>query len=89
MSPGYLHGSPGFDNKPNKNFYFMISPISGKATFVLIDSLSSMGSFGVDPGKKFLAEAGASSRVSPTKDIMKNVTLTTSVDLFSNLFDHP
>jgi hypothetical protein len=89
MSPGYLIGSLGLEYKPSKNFYFMISPVAGKATFVLIDSLSTVGSFGVDAGKKFRAEMGAASRISLTKDIMKNVTLTTSVDFFSNLLNHP
>jgi hypothetical protein len=89
MSPGYMLMSLGMEYKPNAKFYAMISPIGGKATLVLNDSLSARGSFGVDPGKKFRAEFGASARMSLTQDLFKNVTLTTSMDLFSNLLDKP
>jgi hypothetical protein len=89
MSPGYLLMSLGMEYKPSTKFYFMISPIGGKATFVLNDTLSAHGSYGLDPGKTFRAEMGASARISLTSDIMKNVTLTTSMDLFSNLLDTP
>ena len=54
-----------------------------------MNSLSAAGSFGVKAGEKFRMEMGASARVSLTTDIMKNVTLTTSMDLFSNLLDKP
>jgi hypothetical protein len=89
MSPGYLLMSLGMEYKPNKKFYFMISPVGGRTTFLLNDSLSLHGGFGVDPGKKSKTEFGASARISLTQDIMKNVTLTTSMDLFSNLLDKP
>jgi hypothetical protein len=89
MSPGYLLLAIGMEYKPNDKFYIMLSPIGGKATFVLDDTLSAKGSFGVDPGKKFRAEMGASARIGLIMDVMKNVTLATSLDLFSNLLDKP
>jgi hypothetical protein len=89
MAPGYLLGSLGMEYKPNTKFYFMISPIGARTTFVLSDTLSAHGAYGVDPGKKTRTEMGASARISLTQDIMKNVTLTTSMDLFSNLLDKP
>jgi hypothetical protein len=89
MSPGYMLLALGMEYKPNEKFYFMLSPIGGKATFVLNDTLSAHGSFGVDSGKVFRAEMGASARIALKQDLMKNVTLTTSMDLFSNLLDKP
>jgi hypothetical protein len=89
MSPGYMILSIGMEYKPNDKFFIMLSPIGGKATFILNDTLSAAGSFGVEAGNKFRMEMGASARVSLTKDIMKNVTLTTSMDLFSNILDKP
>jgi hypothetical protein len=89
MSPGYLLMSLGMEYKPNSKFYFMLSPIGGRTTFVLNDTLSAHGAFGVDKGKKTRTEMGASARISITQDIMKNVTLTTSMDLFSNLLEKP
>jgi hypothetical protein len=89
MSPGYMLLSIGMEYKPNDKFFVMISPVGGRAIFVLNDSLANAGSFGVKAGDKFKMEFGASARVSLTRDIMKNVTLTTSMDLFSNLLDNP
>ena len=89
MSPGYMLMSIGMEYKPNDKFFLMLSPIGGKATFVLNDTLSAAGSFGVKAGEKFRMEMGASARVSLTTDIVKNVTLTTSMDLFSNLLEKP
>jgi len=89
MSPGYLLASLGMEYKPNSKFYFMLSPIGARTTFVLNDTLSAHGAYGVDPGKKTRTEMGASARISLTQDIMKNVTLTTSLDLFSNLLEKP
>jgi hypothetical protein len=89
MSPGYLLLSLGMEYKPNDKFFIMLSPIGGKSTFVLDDTLSAKGSFGVDPGKNFRAEMGASARLGLNMDIMKNVTLVTSLDLFSNLLNQP
>lgn len=34
MAPGYLHLAPGFDWKPSSSFSLLITPISGKFTFV-------------------------------------------------------
>jgi hypothetical protein len=89
MSPGYMIVSIGMEYKPNDKFFLMLSPIGGKATFVLNDTLSAAGSYGVKAGDTFRMEMGASARVSLTQDIVKNVTLTTSMDLFSNLLDKP
>jgi hypothetical protein len=89
MSPGYLSFNLGMEYKPSDRFYLLLSPVGGKATIVTNDSLSAAGAFGVEPGKKFRAEMGAAVRVMLIHDIMKNVTLTTSADLFSNLLNSP
>jgi hypothetical protein len=89
MSPGYLSFNLGMEYKPNEKFYLLLSPIGGKGTIVTNDSLSAAGAYGVEPGKKFRAEMGAAVRVMLIQDIMKNVTLTTSADLFSNLLNSP
>ena len=35
MSPGYMLMSIGMEYKPNDKFFLMLSPIGGKATFVM------------------------------------------------------
>ena len=63
MAPGYLVTSIGWEYNKGKNFYVHLSPLAGKATFVLNDSLSKVGSYGVDPGEKVLFQLGALTRV--------------------------
>lgn len=89
MSPAYITFNAGMEYKPDDRFYLMLSPIGTKATIVRDETLSAAGAFGVEPGKNFRAEMGAAVRVMLIRDIMKNVTLNTSADLFSNLLHKP
>jgi len=89
MSPGYLSFSLGMDYKPSDVFSVFLSPISSKFTFVLDEDLSAAGSFGLDPGQKTRAELGAYIKMTFKKEILKNVTLDTKLDLFSNYLDNP
>jgi hypothetical protein len=90
MAPGYMNYALGFDYKPNDNFSLMLSPVSTKFTFVMDDSLSTAGSFGVDPGDKFRAEFGAYLKfVYTRKSLLKNVDFQTRLDLFSNYLKNP
>lgn len=90
MSPGYLKLSLGMDYKPSDNFSFFISPITSKLTFVLNDSLSATGSYGVDPGENVRGEYGASSKLLAKKaEVVTNVNLYTRLDLFSSYTNKP
>ncbi|PVX50066.1 hypothetical protein C7377_1714 [Balneicella halophila] len=83
FAPGYVTTSVGFDYKPNTWFSALLSPLTGKYTFVADDELSDAGAFGVDPGDKFMAELGAMINAKMQKDIMKNVNLASTLTLFS------
>ena len=90
MAPGYMNFALGLDYKPQDNFSVMISPVSTKFTFVMDDSLSNAGAFGVDPGEKFRAEFGAYLKlVYVRKALLQNVDFQTRLDLFSNYLDDP
>ncbi|MFO7723552.1 MAG: DUF3078 domain-containing protein [Bacteroidales bacterium] len=90
MSPGYLLGSLGMEYKSkNEAFYILISPITGKSTFVFNDSLSQAGAYGVEPGHNFRMEFGGYTKIAYSKEIMKNVNLSTKLDLFSNYLENP
>jgi len=89
MAPAYTLLSAGMDYKPNDAFSLMISPVTGKTTFVLDDSLSSRGAFGVKKGKNVRNEFGGFVKISYNKDIWENVTLNTKLDLFSNYLKEP
>jgi hypothetical protein len=89
MSPAYLSVSLGMDYKPSDNFSLFISPLTGKMTFVMDDSLSNVGAFGVDPGSTFRPEFGGYIKMVFKYDVMENVSLQTKFDLFSNYIENP
>lgn len=89
MSPGYLMLSIGMEHKKDDSFFVSLSPVSGKVTIVSNDSLSSAGSFGVEPGNNTRSEFGGSVKISLKKEIMENVNLSTTLDLFSNYIETP
>ncbi len=90
MAPGFLNVSIGMDYKPSDNFSVYLSPVSTKMTFVLDDSLSTAGAFGVDPGSKFRSEYGAKVSIMAKKEnLLKNISVGTRLDIFSNLTYKP
>jgi hypothetical protein len=54
---------------------------------VLNDSLSARGEFGVDPGKKMRFEGGMDLMVSLKKELIKNITLSTTLSTFTAYSD--
>lgn len=88
MAPGYVNLAVGMDYKTEKISVFM-SPVTGKFTFVTDADLSAQGAFGVDPGKKLRSEMGAFIKFDGKTDIVKNVSLQTKLDLFSNYLHNP
>lgn len=89
MAPGYLNISIGMNYAPSKVFSLFVGPLSGRTTFVMDDSLSAAGAYGVEPGEKLRYEFGGSLKAELNKDIMKNVNLLTKLELFSNYIDNP
>lgn len=88
FAPAYLQAALGIEYKPNKKFYAVLSPIAGKLTMVLDDTLSAHGSFGVDPGSKTRMELGGSATLGVKTEIMKNVTFGSSFGLFTNYLEN-
>jgi hypothetical protein len=89
MAPGIMNLSIGIDYKPSEHLSIYLGPLSGKVTFVLDDSLSAKGAFGVEEGKQVRYEFGGSFKGMYTQEILKNVTLTTKLELFSNYIKDP
>lgn len=83
LSPGYVTLSLGADYKPNQNFSLLLSPATGKLTIVADDYLSSLGAYGVKPGKHLLAEIGASVVANYNTNLTKDISLVTKLTLFS------
>jgi hypothetical protein len=94
LAPAYILMAAGLDYKPNQYFSAFIAPLTGKFTIVNNDSLSLAGAFGVEPGEKFRSELGGYLRAAYIRndfksEILKNVSFTTKLDLFSNYLDKP
>lgn len=94
MAPGYAVAAIGINYKPSNYFTAFLSPITSKTTFVFNDSLSQVGAFGVNPGKNLREELGGYLRLAFNKndfkaEILKNVSIGTRLDLFTNYLVHP
>lgn len=101
MAPGYFLGAIGMDYKPSDNFTVFISPVTAKMTVVGRQNLADAGAFGVDAaefdangnktkdGKTTRLEVGGYLRMMYKRDVMKNVTYQTNLDLFSNYSEDP
>lgn len=89
MSPGYLQASLGLTYRDEKAFNTTIAPFTGRFTFVLNDSLSRAGAFGITPEEKVRSEAGISWTGGYKKDVWENVKFETSFNLFSNYQKFP
>ncbi len=89
MAPAYIFLSIGMDYKPSDNFTMLISPVAGKSTIVMDDTLSGRGAFGVEPGKNIRNEFGGFVKIAYNKEVVKNVNLNTKLDLFTNYLEDP
>ncbi|MCF8296043.1 MAG: DUF3078 domain-containing protein [Saprospiraceae bacterium] len=101
LAPGYLVAAIGMDYKPNDNLTAFFAPITGKTTYVNDLELADAGAYGVEPavydtagnmlsrGKTHRNEFGGYIRLFYKLDVMKNVNLTTKLDLFSNYLENP
>lgn len=101
LAPGYVNFSVGIEFAPNENFNVFVSPISSKLTFVQDETLANAGAFGVTaavlddmnaivtPGEQFRYELGAYARILYNKELMENVNMKSSLELFSNYVNNP
>jgi hypothetical protein len=89
MAPASGVLSLGFDYKPNAEFSMVLSPLSGKYTLVLDDSLSKVGVYGVKPGRNSYYELGTSVTATYNKKITDNITVNSVMEIFSNLLRNP
>ena len=83
MAPAYADAALGFSYKPNPNYSLFISPVAERATFVLNDSLSNAGCFGVEKGKKIKWETGAYLTATANQKIGKKIDLISVLNMFT------
>jgi hypothetical protein len=89
MAPGYLNLALGTDLRKGDQFSVFFSSIAFKSTFVLDDSLSKAGAFGVEKGETFRQEYGAFVKMKWNKNLAKNIEMKSKLELFSNYLNNP
>lgn len=89
FAPAYIYVSPGFTYQRNENFSISLSPATVRWTFVGNDSLSNVGAYGVDPGKKLRTEFGAFASINYKAKISESASYQGRLDLFSNYLKNP
>ncbi|MBS9767484.1 MAG: DUF3078 domain-containing protein [Flavobacteriaceae bacterium] len=89
LSPGYLSLALGMDYKPNKHFSLLLSPITGRLSYMNdIDELDET-TYGIEKGKHFWGQLGPYVGVKWNDKLFKSVNIDTSLELFSNYFNKP
>ncbi len=83
LAPGYLNAGLGIQYT-NKVFSATLSPLTGKTTLVLEDSLANAGAFGVKPGEKVRFELGNNINMRLELNVLENVTFKSALNLFTN-----
>ena len=89
MAPGYMNLAIGTDYVKDANFSVFGSPFAAKTTFVMDDSLSQIGSFGVEKGERIRHEFGAFLKLKWNAELMKNIEMKSKLELFSNYLNNP
>jgi len=89
MAPGYLVVALGLDLKPTPTTTVFLAPFTSKSTYVLDDSLSAAGMFGVAPGSNARHEVGGYIRLGLKEQVTEHVTYAVRLDLFSNYLEEP
>lgn len=89
LAPAYFIAALGLDYTPNNDFGIFLAPITVKTTIVNDKVLSEAGAFGVDKGEIIRTEYGGYLRLFYKRKVMKNVNLSTKIDLFSNYLNNP
>lgn len=102
MAPGYIDIGPGIQYKPNDWFLVNISPATAAWMIVNDQGLADQGSFGLEPAvidpetgtiithadkSKFMF--GAKLLTALSKEIAKNITVGTKLELFSDYLNEP
>lgn len=101
MAPAYLQVGIGLDYKPVKYASFSILPFTGRITFVNDQALADLGAYGVEPaildtnnvvikqGKNVKMEFGGALMAIFDKEIFKNVSFKSKLQLFTNYLKEP
>ncbi|WP_158021872.1 DUF3078 domain-containing protein [Flammeovirga pacifica] len=81
MAPGYLNANIGITYTPAKWIYATYSPVANRMTFVADTVFSEK--YGLNAGEKFRDQTGMNFKLGIKKEIVKNVALTSTYNMFA------
>lgn len=87
MAPAYTNLSLGFEYVPDDHLSIYVTPTNFRSTYVLNDSLSAAGEFGVKPGNPVLFKFGPSAYITYKNEVLKNILVDTKFGFFQNILD--
>lgn len=92
LTPGYATLALGLNYIPNKYFNAFLSPVTGRLTIVNDTTLAK--SYGVEPGQHLKKEFGGYASITFAKsdfqtEFLKNFSISSKLDLFSNYLKDP
>ncbi len=82
LAPGVVRPSVGLTFK-DPHLSITASPLAGKITLVLDDELAAVGSFGLMPGERVMAEVGSAINATYQRDFPNSIRLRTNLNIFS------
>jgi len=89
FAPAYLHFGLGSQyNLVKKHFSMYFSPATLKSTFVMDETLSNEGAFGVEKGKRSRHEFGAAVQSSWDVEVFKNVAMRNRLGLYTDYLNN-
>ncbi|GAB4280564.1 MAG: DUF3078 domain-containing protein [Marinilabiliales bacterium] len=90
MAPANVILAIGMDYKYKSVLSVLVSPLSGKFTFVSdTNKIKDYTTYGLDKGEKMKKELGAYIKIQYVWDITKNIQFENKLDLFSNYLKDP
>jgi len=90
LSPGYLTFGPGMFWKKSDNFKINLAPMTSKITFVDHNfTLPEKAYFGVEEGRSYRYELGFYTSTYYKLDLMTNVSMENTLNMYSNYLDKP
>lgn len=88
MSPGRVELALGIDYQPNDKFSLFMSPIAARLLFVRDNDIAALNIHG-NEGKNFRKELGATVVATYKQEIIKNITVLSTLRLFKDYLQGP
>ena len=91
MAPAYIKLGLGvtysYKFTDDQSFSLTFTPVNGRITLVMDDTLSARGEFGVEPGENVLFMGGMGLMMAFKKELVKNISLSSMFTLFTPYSD--